>query len=68
MICVEASASEEKDEFRKMDPQCDVALGGGSADDIDRLLAASDTNLRELTHIDFPVHDRLSGFIRSIVK
>ncbi|QDE39759.1 hypothetical protein FIV34_11360 [Luteibacter pinisoli] len=38
------------------------------ADDIDRLLAASDTSLRKLTHIDFPVHDRLAGFIRSVIK
>jgi hypothetical protein len=38
------------------------------ADDIDRLLAASDTSLRKLTQIDFPVHDRLADFIRSVIK
>jgi hypothetical protein len=49
----------------------DVTIVGAcreAADDIDRILQASGTSLRQLTFADYSEPDRLAGFIRAVTK
>lgn len=49
----------------------DVTVVGATqlvADDLDRILQASDTSLRKLTQEDFPEPERLDEFIKSVTK
>jgi hypothetical protein len=45
-----------------------VGAAGEMADRIDGILRLSGTDLRALTHADFPEQDRLEPFIRSVTK
>ncbi|MET0935832.1 MAG: hypothetical protein ABWX83_07580 [Luteibacter sp.] len=49
----------------------DVTIVGASqarADDVDRILEASGTSLRQLTHADFADPGRLEGFLKAVTK